>query len=177
MLMKALFHSNFDSMILFTERKPGLETSQKWGREGEEKRKAGERGGGGVYIFNSCWVHASLVTCLCHSLVTRTQLITAVRIPRIRGILPHVACFMFNPPNQSVILSHPTKVGRATHRDTLSVWDWMSASQESFLIIKQLKMRLLLKIFEVLFLSIKKSLCINWFLKWVCILTYNLLKH
>ena len=53
MLMKALFHSNFDSMILFTERKSGLETSQKWGRKGEEERKAGERGGGGVYILTA----------------------------------------------------------------------------------------------------------------------------
>ena len=44
MLMKALFDSNFDPMILFTERKPGLETSQKWGREEKGGREGRRRG-------------------------------------------------------------------------------------------------------------------------------------
>ena len=45
MLKKALFHSNFDSMIPFIERKPALETSQKWVGGGREKRR--ERRGRG----------------------------------------------------------------------------------------------------------------------------------
>lgn len=44
MLMKVLLHSNFQSMILFTERKPVLETSH---RSGGWRGKGGGRQGRG----------------------------------------------------------------------------------------------------------------------------------